>query len=245
MTVGELVRRAREARGWTQTDLARETGLRQTYISQVEGGEIALPRTGNGANVNLLTGLMRCACGGTVVYSSVRQRATGERYLECRNFSKARPRGRDCPIRGKRTAPYYEELVAAEFLALPELIEEPEDSTVAEARVRIAERRRIIEDLYIESRDRATYDTRRAALDAEEAALPVPMPLGAALIAAIAQGQALWRAGELTTREANSILRSVFSRVIISGPSVEIVPVPLLARLLASRRGGARVAGTG
>jgi hypothetical protein len=46
------------------------------------------------------------------------------------------------------------------------------------------------------------------------------MPLGAALIAAIAQGQALWRAGELTTREANSILRSVFSRVIISGPSV-------------------------
>lgn len=59
MTVGELVRRAREARGWTQTDLAREAGLRQTYISQVEGGEIALPREHNLDKLGMALGLSR------------------------------------------------------------------------------------------------------------------------------------------------------------------------------------------
>lgn len=47
VTVGELIRSRRLAKGWTQTDLARETGLRQTYISQVEKGEIAMPRDHN------------------------------------------------------------------------------------------------------------------------------------------------------------------------------------------------------
>jgi transcriptional regulator with XRE-family HTH domain len=59
MTLGELVRRAREARGWTQTDLARESGLRQTYISQVEGGDIALPREHNLDKLGQALGLSR------------------------------------------------------------------------------------------------------------------------------------------------------------------------------------------
>lgn len=45
--IGKLVRRRREARGWTQTDLALESGLRQVYISQVESGDIKLPRDHN------------------------------------------------------------------------------------------------------------------------------------------------------------------------------------------------------
>lgn len=45
--VGALVRRARVAKGLTQGELALQTGLRQTYISQVEGGEIRLPRDHN------------------------------------------------------------------------------------------------------------------------------------------------------------------------------------------------------
>ncbi len=36
---GEQVRRARKARGWTQEDLAGETGLDRTYIGGVERGE--------------------------------------------------------------------------------------------------------------------------------------------------------------------------------------------------------------
>ena len=45
--VGQLVRENRMARGLTQTELAQKTGLRQTYISQVEKGEIAVPRDHN------------------------------------------------------------------------------------------------------------------------------------------------------------------------------------------------------
>lgn len=47
MMIGALVRRARVAKGLTQGELALQTGLRQTYISQVEGGEIRLPRDHN------------------------------------------------------------------------------------------------------------------------------------------------------------------------------------------------------
>lgn len=36
---GVRVRRAREARGWTQEDLAAETGLDRTYIGGIERGE--------------------------------------------------------------------------------------------------------------------------------------------------------------------------------------------------------------
>lgn len=46
-TVGELVRKRRLLKGLTQSDLALQTGLRQAYISQVEKGEIAVPRDHN------------------------------------------------------------------------------------------------------------------------------------------------------------------------------------------------------
>lgn len=36
---GELVRGAREARGWTQEDLAAEAGLDRTYVGGIERGE--------------------------------------------------------------------------------------------------------------------------------------------------------------------------------------------------------------
>lgn len=36
---GERVRRAREARGWTQEKLAEEAGLDRTYVGGVEWGE--------------------------------------------------------------------------------------------------------------------------------------------------------------------------------------------------------------
>lgn len=45
--VGDLVRERRVALGLTQADLALKAGLRQTYISQVEKGEIAMPRDHN------------------------------------------------------------------------------------------------------------------------------------------------------------------------------------------------------
>jgi transcriptional regulator with XRE-family HTH domain len=57
--VGPLVRQRREARGLTQTELAERTGLRQTYISQVESGEIVMPRDHNLDKLGAVLGITR------------------------------------------------------------------------------------------------------------------------------------------------------------------------------------------
>jgi transcriptional regulator with XRE-family HTH domain len=57
--VGPLVRQRREARGLTQTELAERTGLRQTYISQVESGEIVMPRDHNLDKLGAVLGIAR------------------------------------------------------------------------------------------------------------------------------------------------------------------------------------------
>lgn len=44
--IGTLVKERRKARGLTQTELARRTGLSQNYISKLEGGDIDLPQRG-------------------------------------------------------------------------------------------------------------------------------------------------------------------------------------------------------
>jgi transcriptional regulator with XRE-family HTH domain len=41
--IGHLVKRAREAKGWTQQELANRMGIDAPYISQVERGKINLP----------------------------------------------------------------------------------------------------------------------------------------------------------------------------------------------------------
>ena len=57
--VGPLVKARREARGLTQTELAERTGLRQTYISQVEAGDIAMPRDHNLDKLGAVLGIAR------------------------------------------------------------------------------------------------------------------------------------------------------------------------------------------
>lgn len=37
--IGFVIQQARKARGWSQTDLAREAGLRQEMISKIEAGQ--------------------------------------------------------------------------------------------------------------------------------------------------------------------------------------------------------------
>lgn len=39
LTIGELIREARESRGFTQTDLAREAGTTQSAISRIEDAD--------------------------------------------------------------------------------------------------------------------------------------------------------------------------------------------------------------
>jgi len=192
-----------------------------------------LPRTTSARGVNLLSGLLRCACGGVVVYSSSRSKATGERYLECRNYSKERPNGHNCPYYGKYPAPHYEGIVERAFLALPALEEEPEDATVAESRVRLAERRAVAETIFFDNADRAAYRARLAALAAEEAALPVPLPLGAALATELPSIQALWPG--LTTAERNGVLRRYIARVEVERQECRIAWVGAVAAMLAAQ----------
>jgi len=54
-----LVRAHRERMGLTQTELAERSGLRQTYISQVEKGEIVQPRDHNLDALGRVLGLSR------------------------------------------------------------------------------------------------------------------------------------------------------------------------------------------
>lgn len=44
--VGQLIQRRRVAKGLTQTELARRTGLSQNYVSKLESGRIDLPQRG-------------------------------------------------------------------------------------------------------------------------------------------------------------------------------------------------------
>lgn len=44
--IGDLIQQRRLAKGLTQTELARRTGLSQNYVSKLEGGRIELPQRG-------------------------------------------------------------------------------------------------------------------------------------------------------------------------------------------------------
>lgn len=59
MTIGELVKQRREALGLTQSELARRSGLRQNYISDVEKGNVAVPRDHNLDALGAVLGLSR------------------------------------------------------------------------------------------------------------------------------------------------------------------------------------------
>lgn len=181
--------------------------------------------------VNLLTGLLRCACGGILVYKY--KSDSPHRYLQCRHYaSGARPSGHGCPYPRKRRAEYYEGVVEAWLLGLPPLTASGDDDggAVAAQRLAIAERRRIAEELYFASMDRAAYRARLDALKAEEAALPVPVGGGQALAEEVEFGQQLWPG--LNTREKNTLLRRLLVRVVVTGPECAVEPVAALARLV-------------
>ena len=67
---GRRIRSAREARGWSQEDLAYEAGLDRTYIGGIERGErnIAL------LNLNKLAQALDESFGNFFPYNTVRRR---------------------------------------------------------------------------------------------------------------------------------------------------------------------------
>jgi len=183
----------------------------------------------------MLTGLARCACGGAIVYGGrTRAKGTerGELCLQCRHFTKDRPKASGCPYR-KRLAAYYEARVTDWLLSLPDLrlIPPAPAIDIPALRADVARRRRVLGLALADGNlTEDDYRPRLAALLAEEAALPTASVRTAALAERVAAAQALWP--DLTAQERNEILRGLVVRIVITGPDLDIVPIPELATLL-------------
>lgn len=197
------------------------------------------PRQARGAAAKgprMLSGLMRCACGGVIVYSGYRTlKRSGERTygVQCRRWTKDRPSGYFCAYR-KRNASYYEQLIGAWVRGLPDLRAAasftPPD--IAGARARIAEARRVAGKLWSNgSRSEAEYDAAIAALDAEEAALPIISGNVAEMADEIALAKVLFDGA--SDERQGELLRRLIVRVVIEGYTLHVEPVPLLALALA------------
>lgn len=243
----ELNRRAvrppKRARAWRDTTV-RSVVLHATWLLEQPGRWPALaasalsrPRLARGSGAKTqrtLTGLMRCACGGTVVYSGYNLLRSGERVygVQCRDWSMARPSGYHCPIR-KRAALHYEAEIERWLLSLPDLssVRPPESRDLDGLRADLRERRQLLGLALVDrTLDRATYQERLTALNAEEASLPLveidPVREGAL----VTRAQSLWPLA--TGAERNAILRALIERAIVDGPTIRPVPVPSLAVLL-------------
>lgn len=195
-----------------------------------------LPRIGDGKGVHLLSGLMRCACGGVIVYAGPFKRVNGPPYYGVKCVSVARPNRLGCPYR-KTGAAHYERLVTSWLFALPDLSDVRHVApATGEARAELAERRRrlglaLVDGMLTE----ADYRARKAALDAEEARLPLAAVAPQVIARAVRNAQLTWHHERTTDHERNAMLRTLVSRVVVTGRAVAIEPVPGLAALLANR----------
>jgi hypothetical protein len=174
---------------------------------------------------------MRCACGGVIVYGGVRGELPDGRRdygVQCRHYTAARPSRLGCPYR-KRSAAFYERIVTDWFLTLPRRSDYTETPVATDdARRDLAVRRRrlglALADGMIAEAD---YRTRKAALDVEEARLPLLATSRRELAALITTAQDGW--GKLTVADQNVVLRALIEKVLITGHDVRIEPTPELA----------------
>lgn len=178
-------------------------------------------------NPSMLTGLLRCACGGTIVYAGTKRTPRGVTYrgIECRHYTRERPNGHGCPIR-KRGPDHYEALVTRWLLRLPDLtaVRAVAGRDVAGVLAALAERR-LDAGALLDGRSISRDDYRRriAALDAEEAVLRLPLPDYEALARELLVTQALFP-GEPPVVQ-NLLLRRLIRRVVVEGSAVTIEPV--------------------
>jgi DNA invertase Pin-like site-specific DNA recombinase len=198
-----------------------------------------VPRGNARKSVRMLTGLLRCTCGGVIVYAGYHLGRDGvRRYgVQCRRWNQEdRHSGYACP-HPKRGAAHYERLVEAWLLTLPDLTDTrlPETPDLAAARVTLAEQKRMAyKGWQTGGLTEAEYDAAIAQADADERALPLPAGDGAAIGGEVRLAQALWP--EATAPERNAILRRLVLRVVITGHDATVEARPELASLLAEWR---------
>lgn len=174
-----------------------------------------------GSQVRMLSGLAVCPCGGRLGYGG----RVGTKHLICRNRARG-GNGYNCGI-ARRPARYYEALVAAAILALPDPAEERALVTSADpaAWADLAEDRRRLDVRY---RARLITDAQLAAelagLAAREAALPRG---GAALVRLRAEvAPVLRRFPALEPPDQNALCRLLFDGVACAGDVAALHWVP-------------------
>ena len=180
----------------------------------------SLPRVKPAGRVLMLTGLLRCVCGGFIAFGSERIRKDGTRIR--RSWCRVAPGLPRCPIRSA-TAADLEARATAWLLALPDphtLALRPVEPDAALAA--LAEDRRILARLYADRMiEDAEYEARRDALARRERALP-PGPvetrrIGLGLLAM----QAAWP--DLPDPGRNAYLRTLVERFIWDGADLSPV----------------------
>lgn len=198
-------------------------------------GRPRLPRGQGRRHRHTLTGLARCACGGTLVMGGRKARRDGTVLwgLHCRNWQSGRPGGFRCP-HPRTYAVCYEAALERWLLEIPDLTRvvpvPPPD--VAAARARLAERRRVaFKGLRTGGIQEPEYDALIADLDAEEAALPLAGAGLETLAAEVGATQALWPL--LPPALRNEHLRALL-RLTIAGRAVTVEPRPAFGLHLAA-----------
>lgn len=197
-------------------------------------GRPRLPRGRGAQRRRLLTGLLDCGCGGVLAAGGGKTLRDGTKIerLQCRNWRSGRPGGFGCP-HPKVLLWRYEAAVERWLLGIPDLtrtvpIALPD---VAAARRRLAERRRIaFKGLSTGGIEEREYDALIAALDAEEAALPLDGGGTDTIAASVAGVQRAWP--HATPTERNDFLRTLGLRFVITGTAIEAVPRVALASFL-------------
>ncbi len=182
-----------------------------------------------------LTGLIRCGCGGVLLASTYKQYRDGtrRRTVVCRNRARGTPSGGGCPY-PHTYADRYERAILAWTTGIPDLrlVAPLPLPDAAVARAALAGRRRVAGKLWEGGAiGEAEYDARIAAIDAEDAALPVDDAVETLAEDVLLAQRALFDAGDAGQ---NAIYRALGLRFVLTGRDIAIVARPALGAYLAA-----------
>ncbi len=197
-------------------------------------GRPRVSRATAAARVNELAGLLRCACGGAIVYNGDAKRLAAGLHasVRCRRWRRGHDGPHGCPYR-KANAAHYEALATAALLALPDLAAVTLDAPdVAAARARLTARRLNLQRAVARGLPDDEADALQAAIDADDAALPLDSGTEPEMVALLRLTQ--WRWPTYSAAERNVVWRSLAARMVITGRELTVEWQPPIRRMLAA-----------